>query len=88
MKKVFITVCMVIAFVATFMAGYIKGTDVPQTVVDDYTIIHEYVIDNFGEDYKGVINDIKVDGDNRCEFHVYDATGMFVTSVSVERYTK
>lgn len=88
MKKVFMTIAMVVAFVATFTIGYINGTKVSKTVVDDGTIIHEYVMYNYGEGYEGVINDIKVDDDNRCEFHVYDATGRFVTSVSVERYTK
>lgn len=87
MKKALVVFMTGVAMMATFMVGYIKGTEVPQKVASDDTIIHEYVMANYGEDYEGVINDIDVDGDNRCEFHVYK-DGIYVTSVSLERYTK
>ena len=88
MKKVIMTIVMGLAFVATFMLGYIKGTSVPQKVVSDDALIHTYVNENYGEDYYGVINDLSVDGDNRCEFHVYDEDDTIVASVSIERYAQ
>lgn len=86
MKKVFMTVAMVMAFVATFMVGYNKGTEAPREVVDDFTIMETYISEEFGDSYRGelVVRDLT---DNKVDFNVYTSSGIQLTSVSVARYS-
>lgn len=87
MAKIIRFITLVMAFVSAFGLGYIKGMEVPQIVVDDYTIMTTYVSEEFGDGYRGELNDENI-SDNKCEFDVFTSSGTYLTHTSVERYSK